>query len=127
MNLALWIIAWLLAVVFLVGGGLKIVVPKERIAAIRAGAWAEDFSPGAIRTIGVLEVLAAVGLIVPAVTGVAPVLVPLAAVGLVLVMVGAIITHLRRHERLNVVGNLVYLSLAAFVAWGRFGSESFAG
>lgn len=125
MNVALWIVAGLLAVVFLVGGGLKVVVPKERIAAIKAGAWAEDFSPGTIRTIGVLEVLAAVGLILPAVTDVAPVLVPLAAVGLVLVMVGAIVTHLRRNERLNIVGNLVYLSLAAFVAWGRFGPESF--
>jgi DoxX-like family len=60
--------------------------------------WVEDFSPGAVKSIGTLEVLAAVGLILPAALGIAPVLVPLAAVGLAVLMAGAIITHLRRHE-----------------------------
>ncbi|WP_240777551.1 DoxX family protein [Nonomuraea basaltis] len=60
--------------------------------------------------------------------GIAPVLVPLAATGAVLLFVGAIITRLRRGDRATVVGDVVYLALAAFVAWGRFFSaESFIG
>jgi hypothetical protein len=79
------------------------------------------------QAIGALEVLAVVGLILPAALDIAPVLVPLAALGLVMVMVGAVITRIRRHEAKFVVGNLVLLALAGFVAWGRFGPESFTG
>jgi uncharacterized membrane protein YphA (DoxX/SURF4 family) len=126
MNVALWIIAGLLAVGCLAGGAMKLIQPKEKLAASGMG-WVEDFSAGAVKAIGALEVLAAVGLILPAVLGVAPVLVPLAAVGLVLLMIGAIITHLRRHEAQAIVVNLVLLALAVLVAWGRVGPQSFTG
>ena len=53
--------------------------------------------------------------------------VPLAALGLVLIMVGAVITRLRRHEPKAMVADLAYLALAGFVAWGRLGPESFIG
>jgi hypothetical protein len=66
-------------------------------------------------------------LILPAALDIAPVLVPLAAVGVVLVMVGATIVHLRRRQVVPAVLNLVVLATAAFVAWGRFGPESFSG
>lgn len=127
MDLAMWIVAALLAVVFLVAGVVKLAVSREKLLATRGAGWVEDFSATTIKLIGVLEVLAAVGLIVPAALGVAPVLVPLAALGVVLIMVGAVITHLRRHEHGHVVANVVYMVLAGFVAWGRFGPESFLG
>jgi hypothetical protein len=127
LNLALWIVAGLLAVIFLVSSA-KLVVPKEKLASAGATArWVEDFSPGALKAIGALELLAAVGLILPAALDIAPVLVPLAATGGVLLFVGAAITRLRRGERATVVVDLVYLAMAAFVAWGRFGPESFTG
>jgi uncharacterized membrane protein YphA (DoxX/SURF4 family) len=126
MNIALWIIAGLLAVAFLAGGATKLTQPKEKLAAAGMG-FAEDFSGGAVKAIGTLEVLAGVGLILPAALDIAPVLVPLAAVGLVLLMVGAIITHLRRHEPLAIAANLAVLALAVLVAWGRFGPQSFTG
>jgi uncharacterized membrane protein YphA (DoxX/SURF4 family) len=126
MNITLWIVAGLLAVPFLAGGALKLAWPKEKLAASGFG-FAEDFSAGNVKAIGALEVLAAVGLTLPAALGVAPVLVPLAAVGVVLLMVGAVLTHLRRHEVPPVVVNLVLLSLAGLVAWGRFGSQPFTG
>src|SRR5918998_3586741 len=120
MNLSLWIIAGLLAVPYLAGGGGKLIMPKKKIAAITPSArWVEDFNPGSVKAIGALEVLGAVGLILPAATGIAPVLVPLAAAGLVLIMVGAVITRIRRHEFKFMVADLVYLALAGFVAWGR--------
>lgn len=127
MHLTLWIVAGLLAVAYLIGGSFKVIWPKEKIAATRGGGWVDDFSDGAVKAIGALEVLAALGLTLPAVTGIAPVLVPLAALGLVMIMVGAVFTRLRRHETLFMAGDLVYLTLAAFVAWGRFGPESFTG
>lgn len=126
MHIALWIVAGLLAAAFLAGGAMKLLQPREKLAASGMG-FAEDFSAGAVKGIGALEVLAAVGLILPAVLDIAPVLVPLAAVGLVLLMIGAIITHLRRQETQALVPTLAILALAAFVAWGRFGPESFTG
>jgi len=119
MNLALWIVAAVLAFVFAGSGLMKLVVPKDQLVAKGQG-WAADVDPNAIRAIGLAELLGAIGLIVPPLVDIAPVLAPLAAVGLVLVMLGAIVTHGRRGEIPNVVINLVLLAMAVFVAWGRF-------
>jgi hypothetical protein len=127
MNLTLWIIAGLLAVVYLAAGVGKLILAKEKLTAFAGGGWVEDFSAGAVKAIGALEVLAAVGLVLPAVFDIAPVLVPLAALGLVLLMAGAVVTRIRRHEPKAMMADLVYLAFAAFVAWGRFGPESFTG
>ena len=123
MNIALWIAQILLAVAFLGAGAMKLTQPKDKIA--QSMAWAGDFSPTTIKLIGLVEVLGALGLILPAVTGIAPVLVPLAALGLAIVMVGAIITHARRGEKQMIGVNVVLLLLALFVAWGRFGAYAF--
>lgn len=120
MNIALWIIAGLLAAAILASGVVKLAWPKEKLIASGQRVF-EDFSAGTVKAIGTLELLAAVGLILPAALDIAPVLVPLAAVGLVLLMVAAIITHLRRREPQALVVNLTILALATVVAWGRFG------
>ena len=125
MNITLWIIAGLLAALFLASGAAKLAQSKEKLVASSMGAALVGFSPGAIKGVGVLEVLAAAGLVLPAALDITPVLVPLAAVGVVLLMIGAIITHSRRHEPLGVALNLTYLAMAAFVAWGRLGPEPF--
>jgi uncharacterized membrane protein YphA (DoxX/SURF4 family) len=125
MNIALWIIAGLLAVAFLASGAMKLIQPKEKLPA--GWGWVEDFSAGSIKAIGALEVLAAVGLILPAALDIAPVLVPLAAVGLVLLMAGAVIAHVHRREARVIGVPMVLLALAVFVAWGRFGPQSFTG
>ncbi|MGW0808690.1 DoxX family protein [Nonomuraea sp. NPDC002799] len=124
MNVVLWIIAGLLALAFLSAGLMKATQPREKLAASGL-AWTEDFSAGAVKGIGTLQILAALGLILPAVTGIAPVLVPLAALGLVLVMIGAVVVHVRRKEHQVIVVNVVLLVLAALVAWGRFGPYAF--
>jgi hypothetical protein len=124
MNLALWIVAIVLAVVFTGSGLLKELVPKDKLVTAGQG-WAQDYSQTNIRLIGLAEVLGAIGLILPAVVHIAPILVPLAAVGLVLVMVGAAAVHARRNEPMNVAVNVVLIALAIFVAWGRFGPYSF--
>ena len=119
MNVVLWIIAGILAAAFVAAGTMKLTQPKEKLAASGMG-WTEDYSPGAVKAIGALEVLAAIGLSLPAALDIAPVLVPVAALGLVLVMVGAIRTHAKRKESQMISVNLVLLVLAAVVVLGRF-------
>ena len=92
--------------------------PYEKLA--KQMGYVNDFSPNIIRGIGLLEALGAIGVVLPALTGILPWLTPVAAIGLVLTMLGAMATHLRRKEPQMLVGNLVLLSLAAFVAYGRF-------
>jgi uncharacterized membrane protein YphA (DoxX/SURF4 family) len=77
-NVALWAVAALLALAFLAAGAAKLAQPKEKLLASPSMGWAEDFPPGLIKTIGLLEVLAAIGLILPAAVDIAPDLVPLA-------------------------------------------------
>lgn len=124
MNVVLWVIAGLLALAFLAAGAMKLAQPPEKLAA-SGMEWVDGFAPGAVKAIGALEVLAAVGLVLPPLVGVAPVLAPLAALGLVAMMVGAAITHARRGETQMIVVNVVLGLLAAVVAWGRFGGWSF--
>jgi len=118
MNVVLWIVAGLLALAFLAAGLLKLLQPKEKLA--KSGlAWTEDFSAGTVKLIGGLEVLGALGLVLPRLLNIAPVLVPLAALGIALIMVGAIVTHARRREVQPIVINVVLLALAVFVFFGR--------
>jgi len=118
MNVAVWIVQILLALAFGMAGFMKITQPKEKLATNMK--WVNDFAPNTVKGIGTLEALAAIGLILPFLTGILPVLTPLAAVGLILIMIGAVITHIRRGESPMTVINLVLLVLAAFVAYGRF-------
>lgn len=128
MNVALWIVTALLATAYLAGGVGKVVVPKEKIAAAgRSGEWVGNWSAGAVKAIGVLQILGAVGLVLPAVLNVVPVLVPVAAVGLMGIMIGATVVRVRRGEFGLMVLDLAYLALLAFVAWGRFFVEPFTG
>ena len=124
MNVVLWIVAGVLAAAFLGAGLMKLGQPKKKLADSGMG-WTNDFSDGAVKAIGALEVLGALGLILPAVFDVATVLVPIAATGLALLMLGAAATHARRKESQMIVVNVVLFALAAFVAWGRFGDYSF--
>ncbi len=124
MNVVLWIIAGLLAAAFAAAGLMKLTQPKAKLAA-SGMAWTEDFSDGQVKGIGAVEVLGAIGLILPAALGIAEILTPLAAAGLALTMVGAAITHLRRGEGSMVPINVVLGGLAVFVAVMRFGPNAF--
>lgn len=124
MNVFLWIVAALLAAVFATSGAMKLLQPKEKLAASGL-AWVEDFSAKTVKTIGVLEILAAIGLILPPVVDIATILAPLAALGLVLLMLGAALTHLRRREAQGIAVTLVLIILALVVLWGRVGPHSF--
>lgn len=124
MNVVLWIVAGVLALAFVAAGTMKLSRSKEQLAS-SGMPWVEDFSPGMVKLIGLLELLAGIGLILPAALDIVPVLVPLAALGLVLMMIGAAVVHVRRKELKTIAPSLVLLVLSAVVAWGRFGPYSF--
>ncbi|MEW1635401.1 DoxX family protein [Streptomyces sp. NPDC093801] len=124
MNTALWAISGVLTLVFLAAGLMKIGQPREKLAA--AGmAWTTAFPPGAVKAVGAVEVLGALGLTVPAALGIAPAVAAWAALGLAATMLGAIVLHLRRKEATALPVALVLFALAAEVAWGRFGPYAF--
>lgn len=124
MNAILWCVAGLLAVLFLLAGLMKLGQPREKLVASGMG-WAADVAPGAIKAVGGVEILGAIGLILPAAVDVAPVLAPWAATGLAVTMLGAAAVHGRRKEYPLISVNLLLLALGVFVAWGRFGPHSF--
>ena len=120
MGNALWIVQGLLAVAFAVSGLTKMLKSYSSIIADPKMGWANDFSGGFVKFIGAAEAAAALGMVLPGVTGIAPMLTPLAGAGLVVMMLGAAATHLRRSETLMAIPPLMLGVLAAFVAYGRF-------
>jgi uncharacterized membrane protein YphA (DoxX/SURF4 family) len=125
MNIVLWIIAGLLAAMFLAAGANKLIQSKTKLGESAGMQWTEDFSQPTLKLIGTAEVLGALGLILAGAFDIAPILVPLAATGLAIIMVGAIITHARRKENQPIVINTILLILALVVAVFRFGPNSF--
>lgn len=119
MDTTVKVVQVLLMLLFTSGGLLKLTLPYARFVKFPAQSWANDFKPEHIKLIGFFEAAAAVGmlasLLVPALT----MLTLPVAVGMALVMSGAMSTHLRRSEYLNMVGNLTWLGLALFVAYNR--------
>ena len=118
MNTVLWILQGLLAFVFVASGGMKVVRTKAQLKAMPQMGWADDFSEPQIKAIGLVEVIGAVGLVLPWALGILPILTPIAAAGLAVIMGGAAATHLRRKE--PAVPPMVLAVLAAGVAIGRF-------
>ena len=116
MNSALWVIQVLLALVFVYSGGKKLLRSEEQLQALP---WARDLTPSMVRGIGILEMLGAVGMIVPMLTGIFAWLTPLAAVGLAALMLGAAWINLRLTLYAALGANLVLLALAGFVTYGR--------
>ena len=119
MDLTLWIAQILLALMFTATGLMKTLRSREALATVQP--WVDDVPQPVVRLAGVAEILGALGLVLPAVAGIAVTLVPVAAVGLMAVMVGAVVVHARRGETQAIVVNVALLAVAAFVAWGRFG------
>lgn len=119
MNIALWVGQILLAFVCVVSGSMKSTQSRERM--IETGQTAAKIVPMPyLRTAGVSELFAVLGLILPWATGVAPVLTPVAAIGFGAIMVLASTVHMRLREPRNVATNMAILAVCVFVSVGRF-------
>lgn len=119
MKVGLWILQGALAAVFAVAGIMKLLQSQPDYA--EEMAWAEHFTPVTLNILGAAEVLGAIGLIIPAVTRIVPVLAPIAAAGLAGIMAGAVIIHIARDEWGQIALPAALLIACAFVAGVRFG------
>src|SRR4051794_839524 len=115
MKIAYWVIAALLAVMYLFAGGKKLFQSREALLPMMG--WIDRTPMWAVRVLGVLEILGAAGLILPPLTGIAVGLAVAAAIGLVVIQVGAIAVHLSRNESKVIGFNVVLLALGAAAAW----------
>ena len=119
MNIALWVAQVLLAGMYGMAGGMKTFQP-DGVRKNPQMTWAHDQQDGYIRFVGVSELLGALGMILPMLTGILPWLTPLAAVGLSIIQVLAIfMVHLPKKEYQVIPVNIVLLALSIFVAYGR--------
>ena len=125
MNIALWILQGFLAAIFLIAGAIKVIKSKDELKVLGGEKmnWVDSISAISVKLIGTLEVLAAIGLILPQLTGILHWLAPLAAFGLVLTMIGAVMLHQRRGDGPKaIVQVIILLMMAAFTTYGRFDS-----
>lgn len=119
MNIALWVVQALLALAFLGSGGMKLTSAMSSLPPLMA-----PFPELFIRFIGLAEVLGGIGLIVPMLTKIQPRLTPMAALGLLIIMVGAVGTHVLQGDVPGAAPSLVLGALCAFVFNGRRGLMS---
>jgi uncharacterized membrane protein YphA (DoxX/SURF4 family) len=125
MNIALWILQGFLAAIFLIAGAIKVIKSKDELKVLGGEKmnWVDSISAVSVKLIGTIEVLAAIGLILPQLTGILPWLVPLTAFGLVLTMIGAVMLHQRRGDGPKaIVQVIILLVMAACTTYGRFDS-----
>ena len=120
MNIALWIVQILLALLFIGAGAQKLMQSREEMAKGGFTGYATDYSAQFLRMLGILEVLGGIGVVLPHLTGILPWLTPAAAVGLAIIMLGATNVRLKRGEPQMAVGTVIFFLMAAFVAYGRF-------
>ena len=118
MLIAVWIVSGIVAAIYLLAGGRKVTTPAQKLP--ETFPFVKLTGVPLLRVIGALEVLGAVGVIVPALTGILPILTPVAAAGLVVIQIGAIIVHAREREFKVIPINVVLLVLPLFVAIARF-------
>ena len=117
MNIVLWILQIFAGLVFLASGAAKLFVPREQAA--KRMEWVNTIPQGIVRLIGLAEVLGGLGLIIPWATQTQPMLTPIAAICLGIIMVGAIITHLRLKENNRSMPGIVLLIIVCIIAAGR--------
>ena len=118
MNIVLWVLQVLAGLAFFATGMSKLLMPLDKLA-VRMS-WVNALPPPAVRAIGAIEILGGIGLIVPWLTQILPVLTPLAATGLVITMIGATIMHINLKEMNKVAVPLVLGILVLIIAVGRF-------
>lgn len=119
MQVAIWAVSAVLAAGFIGGGLFRATAPVETLRKAGLG-WAAELPRWQVRVISALEILGGIGLILPVLTGVLPILTALAACGLAIIMLLAAGFHIRRREFRNVPVTLLFAALAIFVAVERF-------
>lgn len=116
LNISLWVAQGLLATAFGMAGFMKLITPTEELIAKGMG-FVSEYGVGMVRFIGISEVMGALGLILPSVLRIKPILTSMAAIGIAIIMVLAAVYHFSHNE--PIMPTIILLVLALFVAWGR--------
>lgn len=114
MHIAFWVVTGLTALIFLAAGSMKVIRPKAALAEMGME-WSSDFSAGTIKAIGAAQVLGAIGMVLPPLLEIAPILSPIAATCIAIIMLGAVVVHARRKESVVVALVLMLLAVASAV------------
>jgi hypothetical protein len=117
MNTTTWILQAILATVF-TGSGLFILFNKEKLSSKLS--WLKEFSPAVVAFICLSKVVGAIGLILPMLTGILPILTPFAAIGIATIMALAFSYHIRKKEYKDIPATIIFFSIAIFIAINRF-------
>lgn len=117
MNILIWTVQVLLGLMFVAGGVMKVFRYE---ATKKSMPWVGEYSKGFVMFVGAADLLGGLGVVLPEATGIAPVLTPIAAIGLAVIMLLALIFHIRRGEYGSIGMNAIMLALAVFVAIARF-------
>ncbi|WP_420608197.1 DoxX family protein [Novosphingopyxis sp.] len=117
LNVALWLVQFLLFAAFTIGAWMKILFPIPKLAAMWP--WAGDLPKPMVRLLGVVDLVGGVGVLLPMLTGIKPQLTVLAALGCVALQICAMIFHVTRREFASTPANIVLLAMANFILWGR--------
>jgi len=118
MNILLWIIQGITALLFGMAGSMKFSQSREKL--LKTLPWVNDYSMTMVRFVGASELFAAIGLILPSALGIVPILTPVAACGLMLIMILAAVYHLGKKEYKGIMFNGLLFVLSAIIAYGRF-------
>lgn len=118
LNIALWIAQILLGALFIMAGSMKSTQPLAELS--KSLPWVNDFSLGMVRFIGISQLLGGIGLLLPALLRIKPILTSLAALGLCLIMIFSFIYHINKGEYEALGINVVLGAIALFIAWGRY-------
>lgn len=122
MHATLWTVTIIAALAYSAGGASLLLMSRQRYRALAASQqWVDDFGDGHLTAIAAIKLIGAAGVVLPAATGIAPVLTPIAACGLALFMAGAATTRFRRSEWAAMFGDTAFLLVFVFLAWGWFG------
>ncbi|HYG15170.1 MAG TPA: DoxX family protein [Bacteroidia bacterium] len=117
-HITLWVAQVLLAAMFIMSGFMKVAQPISQLSQMLP--WAGDMPEALVRFIGLSELLGGLGLLLPSLLRIKPVLTPVAAVGLALIQLLAAGFHVSRGETDAIGMNIVLAAVAVFIAWGRF-------
>lgn len=116
-NISLWILQALLAATLIWAAMMKLGKSPRELAAMWP--WAGEVSPALVKLTGIVDLLGGLGLILPALLRIKPVLTPIAALGIVALMICASVFHIARGEASQIGFNVVVAGIAGFIAWGR--------
>ena len=117
LHITLWVMQVLLAIIFIMAGVTKSFQPIDAIA--ESLPWVLSTPVALVRFIGISEILGGLGLLLPSILRIKPILTAWAAIGLAVIMIFAAIFHGARAEYSGIIANMVFMAVALFIAWGR--------